>query len=465
MPTIQRGWGYTDDAVAGGSEYDDLVANNGGVIPDAVNFWPITGGSNDKNLDFIDRNNEARGRRAATARLPFRARGEMTVPVPTYRSVLEKAFRKTLGGVDTVVPGSGVGPQTHVPGILGFGSTPLPAVHAQLVRDDYNLKMSGSVFNRLSLTFPLDGQGTAEAQLMGMYFQNYTTPMPAAVFTGLSSEVMMLRDAQVFIDGSATVSEQQTLAITGTPTGGTFTLTFNGATTAPIAFNATSAAVVTALVALTTIGAAGVTATGGPLPTGVVITFAGVHANTDQPLLIPDASGLTGGTNPTTTISQTVQGGSGVPIPDLQGFEFSFTNNVEPKWYAKRNVVTRTLGTPVQQKRLWFPAENKVAAAQDVTYAINFGSTNVAQELAQDYAQIQKLVFEVAGGQLATTPVVNELLRITINNAVHGAGGGTEALNARDDITARFEGNGFYDQTAGADISVAIINASTAAIT
>lgn len=108
---------------------------------------------------------------------------------------------------------------------------------------------------------------------------------------------------------TAPPSDQQTITVTGTPTGGMFTLTFNGATTAGITYAATAANVVTALVALPTIGAGGVTATGGPLPgTPVVVTFAGVLAGAAQPLMTISTTGLTGGT-PAGTVAHTVTGG------------------------------------------------------------------------------------------------------------------------------------------------------------
>ena len=44
-------------------------------------------------------------------------------------------------------------------------------------------------------------------------------------------------------------------------TGGTFTLTFNGQTTAPLAFNATAAQIEAALEALSNIGAGNIQAT------------------------------------------------------------------------------------------------------------------------------------------------------------------------------------------------------------
>src|SRR5262249_41925037 len=48
--------------------------------------------------------------------------------------------------------------------------------------------------------------------------------------------------------------EVQTVTLTGNPTGGTFTLTFSGQTTAAIAYNASAATVQSALQALSSIG-------------------------------------------------------------------------------------------------------------------------------------------------------------------------------------------------------------------
>ncbi|HEY1466379.1 MAG TPA: hypothetical protein VGF11_04935, partial [Acidimicrobiales bacterium] len=55
---------------------------------------------------------------------------------------------------------------------------------------------------------------------------------------------------------------QQTVTITGGPTGGTFTLTYAGQTTTAIPYNATAAVVQAALIALTNIGPNDVTVTG-----------------------------------------------------------------------------------------------------------------------------------------------------------------------------------------------------------
>lgn len=104
-------------------------------------------------------------------------------------------------------------------------------------------------------------------------------------------------------------SEVQTLTQTGSPTGGTFKLSFKGRRTATIAYNASAATIVAALEALYVIGAGGVTATGGPLnTTPVVITFAGALAKKAVPLLVLAVNSLTGGTSPTVGIVETTPG-------------------------------------------------------------------------------------------------------------------------------------------------------------
>ena len=83
--------------------------------------------------------------------------------------------------------------------------------------------------------------------------------------------------------------------VTGTPTGGTYTLTVNGSTTAGIAYNATASAVAAALNALPGVtGISGITASG----TGTItVTFPSTVT------LAGDGSGLTGGTDPDVVVS------------------------------------------------------------------------------------------------------------------------------------------------------------------
>src|SRR5258708_6918273 len=73
-------------------------------------------------------------------------------------------------------------------------------------------------------------------------------------------------DKSVPVVVQAQYDETQQLAITGAPTGGTFTLTFGAQTTATINWNDNAATVQTRLQALSSIGAGNALVTGGPGP-------------------------------------------------------------------------------------------------------------------------------------------------------------------------------------------------------
>ena len=103
--------------------------------------------------------------------------------------------------------------------------------------------------------------------------------------------------------------ENQTVRVSATTTGGTFTLTFNGQTTAPLAFNATAAQISTALQSLSNIGTGNLQASGGPVNTAnVLVTWKGTFEEENVSTLTSDATGLTGGT-PTVTIGVGVGAG------------------------------------------------------------------------------------------------------------------------------------------------------------
>lgn len=103
--------------------------------------------------------------------------------------------------------------------------------------------------------------------------------------------------ASIFSDGNGKLFDRQAtlegipdtvITISGSPTGGTFTLTVEGQTTTGIAYNATASAVQAALVALSTVGAGNATVTGvagGPY----TVQF----ADTVEGTFTADGSGLT----------------------------------------------------------------------------------------------------------------------------------------------------------------------------
>ncbi|MDA0182832.1 ThuA domain-containing protein [Solirubrobacter phytolaccae] len=110
---------------------------------------------------------------------------------------------------------------------------------------------------------------------------------------------------------SQKTDEQQTVRVTGA-TAGTFTLTFNGQTTAPIAYNAAGPAIDAALEALPNIEADEIQVS--PLPTQqaantvntttITVFFRRGKQQTDQPQITADGAALTAGTVATATTRQ-----------------------------------------------------------------------------------------------------------------------------------------------------------------
>lgn len=112
----------------------------------------------------------------------------------------------------------------------------------------------------------------------------------------------------------AGTNEVQTLTIGGTPTGGTFTLTYDGFTTAAITWvnvNATLlASINTALDALPNGAASAIVATAGTLTAGIgtiLLTFSGAPLAKRAVNLMTATSSLTG-TAPTLAIAETTPG-------------------------------------------------------------------------------------------------------------------------------------------------------------
>ncbi len=129
-------------------------------------------------------------------------------------------------------------------------------------------------------------------------------------------------------------TEVQTLAIGGTPTGGTFRLSFRGQTTAPIAWSAANATLIAnidaALEALGSIGTGGITTAAGSLTAGigtVTLTFAGSNALRAQPAITIANNSLTG-TSPTLAVAETTPGVNPTQLGAPKGALLLDTTNV-----------------------------------------------------------------------------------------------------------------------------------------
>jgi len=122
---------------------------------------------------------------------------------------------------------------------------------------------------------------------------------------------------------SGKTEETNTIAIAAT--GGTFTITYAGQTTAAIAWNASAATVLAALVALSNVASGDLTVTLAGTTYTITATDSGAFANTDVTVTTSAAS-LTGGAG-TATVATTqagaVDGAGGLEV--ARGFLFNTT--------------------------------------------------------------------------------------------------------------------------------------------
>lgn len=167
---------------------------------------------------------------------------------------------------------------------------------------------------------PIDAQGTPGRLLkpipVGRHITTFETSVPFPEPTGgacpliLPSPYYGLTAAETAPEQPACdavgTNEEQSVTVTGSPTGGTFTLALLGYVTTSLAYNAATSVVQAALEALGSIGTGNVTVTG--TPGDYDVEFVGELAGVNLPTMVATAS-LTGGTTPGVTVTTTQQGG------------------------------------------------------------------------------------------------------------------------------------------------------------
>ncbi|MGH3991056.1 MAG: hypothetical protein ACRDSN_01170 [Pseudonocardiaceae bacterium] len=194
---------------------------------------------------------------------------------------------------------------------LDAAGAPLPGVNNCYVTDALVRVGIGSNYSEIDAVEQANGSGVP-----CVYFKPPDTVLSAQI----DEMVVCTPDPIIlaFATGGSTIAgpnEVQTVTITGSPTGGTFTLTYSTQTTGAVAYNATASTVQAALEALSNIAPGDVTAAGGPLPgTAVTVTFTGALAGTDVTQMTASSAGLTGGTTPTVTVTTTTAGGGATTL-------------------------------------------------------------------------------------------------------------------------------------------------------
>lgn len=198
---------------------------------------------------------------------------------------------------------------------------------------------------------------------------------------------------------SGGTDEVQTVTITGSPTGGTFTLTFAGVgigpksyTTAPIAYNASVATVQAALEALPNIGAGNVLVAGGPLPgTAITVTFQNFLGKRNVPQMTA-AHTFTGGASPAIAVTTTTPGAAG-SVSDPDGA--TVPTGVD-KW-----VFTARDQLNAQTAQIIWNYKNHAMQVKGNGYAIPSLSLNAAGELT---AELMGLVYRRLALDTTTVP-------------------------------------------------------------
>lgn len=141
-----------------------------------------------------------------------------------------------------------------------------------------------------------------------------TRPTLGETYADLEGDQQNAVEWRVFTDAqylAGATNEVQRLTVTGAPTGGTGTVTFDGVQSGAINWNSTAAQLQTVLEAMPNIDPGDVAVTGGPWPaTPITITFQGKLAahNWDQ---MTAADAFTGGSSPT-IVPSTITPGVGI---------------------------------------------------------------------------------------------------------------------------------------------------------
>jgi len=192
---------------------------------------------------------------------------------PRVRAVYFQGFMTSGGYYNRFIRAQGPNPWwlPTAQGIMQIRQPPLQGV----MNIQYVDPSSGSYLEVLSSQI-IVSTGTP-GKVMPTYGAVWPLPRPqldAVVFTFVAGYGLTAPLVETFGGPPS-----QTIMIYGKPTGGTFTLTFNGSTTSTLNYNATASQVQVALLALGSIGVGNVACSGGPFPTiPIFITWAGTLA-------------------------------------------------------------------------------------------------------------------------------------------------------------------------------------------
>jgi hypothetical protein len=232
---------------------------------------------------------------------------------------------------------------------LGVRLTKLDATGAPLAGPQSSYKSDALIQIQLGLEYE-DGEEITQRNGSGNLCMYYRAPDTLKQGT-IESFQVCTPDPNIkqFVIGGDLISqagtaEVQTVTITGGPTGGTFTLTYNGQTTAGIAYDANATAVQSALEALPNVN-----------PGDLVVTGAGPYTVTfsvslgDVAQMTADGSNLTGGTDPDVTVATTTQGATGRQRPEPERHQRRVLDAGDHRRLERGEPAVPALGCPARE--------------------------------------------------------------------------------------------------------------------
>lgn len=248
--------------------------------------------------------------------------------------------------------------------------------------------------------------------------------MTASVLTA-SGTITIVLTVTTGTAGVAVANEVQTISLTGSPSGGTFTLTHDSNTTSGLAYNAAAATVQSALEGLTSIGAGNCTVTGsagGPW----TVTFGSSLAATNVDAITGDGSSLTTTAQASAVSTTTSSSGpnhfddplnwspSGVPASadDLR-FEFGSSDclyglDQSAKTFASLEVsqaYTGKIGLPRTNSGGYSEYRTRALKAGITSVLIGYGDGSGGGKLALETGSVQTTI-EMRGSGGSTDPGV-----------------------------------------------------------
>lgn len=193
-----RALGFAADANVGGTTLDDFV-DGGGIWPAPTIWIPATTGNVDPGEQPADRNDEVRGRRGNSASFSYMAQPKADFGARAYPEIFRRFLRNALGGAPA---NTGTAPAAISSVVEPIQSGNLIPLNFWLLREEQLDRVSGAVVNEISAEFPVDGEGTVQVSMDGLYHE----PTPTSEYGALPTpntvaydDVYSLRDIKAFL--------------------------------------------------------------------------------------------------------------------------------------------------------------------------------------------------------------------------------------------------------------------------